>query len=152
MDLLVCLRSLSCCITQVHLSLRINWWPHILLQDFLIECRIHGSINYGKSSIPWSPRPSHYHPHVWLLVWCSFYEMLCWFYTRCNGTLTFQKVKLLSHQSTEYLGYLGIIKIFFGTCETSLCVVFGQHGFCLGALLWSVFAVSFLLMNHEHWP
>ncbi len=49
-----------------------------------------------------SPRPSHYHHHVWLLVWCSFYEM-CWFYARCNGTHTFQKVKLLSHQSTEYL-------------------------------------------------
>ncbi len=50
-----------------------------------------------------SPRPSHYHHHVWLLVWCSFYEMLCWFYARCNGTHTFQNVKLLSHQSTEYL-------------------------------------------------
>ncbi len=29
--------------------------------------------------------------------------MLCWFYTRCNGKHTFQKVQLLSHQSTEYL-------------------------------------------------
>ncbi len=50
-----------------------------------------------------SPRPSHYHHHGWLLVWCSFYEMLCCFYARCNGTHTFQKVKLLSHQPTEYL-------------------------------------------------
>ncbi len=33
---------------------------------------------------------SHYHHHVWLLVWCSFYEMLCWFYTWYNGTKTFQ--------------------------------------------------------------
>ncbi len=33
-----------------------------------------------------SPRPSHYHHHVCLLVWCSFYEMLCWFYVRCNCT------------------------------------------------------------------
>ncbi len=49
-----------------------------------------------------SPRPSHYHHHVWLLVWCSFYEKLCWFYARCNGTHNFQKVQLLSHQSTEY--------------------------------------------------
>ncbi len=47
-----------------------NWWPDILPKDFLMECRIHGSISYG------SPRPSHYPHHVWLLVWCSFYEML----------------------------------------------------------------------------
>ncbi len=54
--------------------------------------------------------------------------MLCWFYARCNGTHTFQKVQLLSHQSTEYLPkILEIIKIFFGKCETSLCVLFGQQ-------------------------
>ncbi len=40
-----------------------------------------------------SPRPSRYHHHVWLSVWCSFYEMLCWFYIRCNRTHTFQKVQ-----------------------------------------------------------
>ncbi len=32
-----------------------------------------------------------------------FLRKLCWFYTRCNGIHTFQKVQLLSHQSTEYL-------------------------------------------------
>ncbi len=31
-----------------------------------------------------------------------FSEMLCYFYARCNGTHTFQKVKMLSRQSTEY--------------------------------------------------
>ncbi len=31
-----------------------NWQPDILLQDFLIECRIHDSINYGKWSRSWS--------------------------------------------------------------------------------------------------
>ncbi len=38
-----------------------NWRPHILLQDFLIECRIHGSINYGKSR-SWSCKaaPDHH--------------------------------------------------------------------------------------------
>ncbi len=49
-----------------------------------------------------STRPSHYHHHILLLVWCSFSEMLCYFYARCNGTHTFQKVKMLSRQSTEY--------------------------------------------------
>ncbi len=34
----------------------------------------------------------------------------------------------MSHQSTEYLPkVLGIIKIFFGKCERSLCVLFGQQ-------------------------
>ncbi len=39
-----------------------NWWPDILLQDFLIECRIHGSINYGKSSRSWRCKaaPDHH--------------------------------------------------------------------------------------------
>ncbi len=55
--------------------------------------------------------------------------MLCWSYARCNGTHTLQKVQLLSHQSTEYLPKsLGHNQdIFFGKCETSLCVLFGQQ-------------------------
>ncbi len=94
-----------------------------------------------------SPRPLHYHYHVWLLVWCAFYEMLCWFYARCNGTHTFQKVKVLSHQSTEYLPkILGIIKIFLGKCETSLCVVFAQQWL----LPWMVFLPSLFLIV-ESW-
>ncbi len=81
-----------------------------------------------------SPRPSHNH-HVWLLVWCSFYEMLCWFYARCNETHTFQKVQLLSHQSTQYLPKsLGDNLDIFGKCETSLCVLFGQQWLYLGTL------------------
>ncbi len=107
-DLLVCLGSLSCCITQVRLSLRSQTdGPDILLQDFLI--RVQNSWFHQLWQVTQvlklqsSPRPSHYLHHVWLLVWCSFYEMLCWFYARCNGTHTFQKVQLLSHQSTEYL-------------------------------------------------
>lgn len=31
-----------------------TWWPGILLQDFLVESKSHGSINYGKSSRSWS--------------------------------------------------------------------------------------------------
>ncbi len=54
--------------------------------------------------------------------------MLCWFYARCNGTHTFQIVQLLSHQSTEYLPKSHWDnQIFFGKCETSLCVLFGQQ-------------------------
>ncbi len=46
-DLLVCLGSLSCCISALELEDKLTAGP---LQDFLIECRIHGFINYGKSS------------------------------------------------------------------------------------------------------
>ncbi len=64
-------------------------------------CQLWQVVQVLKLQSSW--RPSHYHHNVWLLVWCSFYEMLCWFYARCNGTCTFQKVQLLSHQFTEYL-------------------------------------------------
>ncbi len=101
-----------------------------------------------------SPRPSHYHHHVWLLVWCSFYEMLCWFYARCNGTHTFQKVQLLLNQSTEYLpkslGVNHINRDIFGKCETSLCVLLVSSDFCLGTLPWMPFLPSLFLIV-ESW-
>ncbi len=74
-DLLVCLGSLSCCITQVRLNLFTNWWPDILLQDFLIECRIHGSINYGKSSRPWSCKAASDHHTTTTMLDC-WYDVL----------------------------------------------------------------------------
>ncbi len=91
-----------------------NWQPYILLQDFLIECRVHGSINYGKSSRSWSNFVSSVH-------------------------------RIFELEDNQDI---------FGKCETSLCVVFGQqwllpwklsHGCCFCP-------VSFLLLNHEHWP
>ncbi len=93
-NMLVCWGSLSCCITQVRLSLRSqtdgrtfsfsiydrvqNSWFHQLWQVVQV-LKLQNSI-----------RPSHYHHHVWLLIWCYFYEILCWIYARCNGTHTFQ--------------------------------------------------------------
>lgn len=69
----------------------INSLPSILLQDFLVENRIHRSSNYSKICLKQqsSPRTSQYHKHVLLLKCSSFYGMLCWF-------------QLLSHQSTEH--------------------------------------------------
>ncbi len=64
----MCLGSFSCCISQVCLR-----WPDTLLQDFLIECRIHSWFHQlWQSSRSW--RPSHYHLHVWLLVWCFLWN------------------------------------------------------------------------------
>ncbi len=64
-----------------------NWRPDILLQDFLIACRIHGSINYGKSSRSWSGKaaPEHHPTTTMFDCWYDvFYEMLCWFSCKSN--------------------------------------------------------------------
>ncbi len=56
-----------------------NWWPDILLQDFLIECRIHVSINYGKSSRSWSCKaaPDHYTTTTMFDCWYDDLFMKC---------------------------------------------------------------------------
>ncbi len=83
-----------------------NWRPDILLQDFLIECRIHGSINYGKSSRSWSCKAAPDH-HTTTTMFDCWYDVL--FMECCVGFTpdvtghTFQKVHILSYQSTEYL-------------------------------------------------
>ncbi len=101
-----------------------------------------------------SPRPSHYHLHVWLLVWCAFYEMLCWLYARCNRTHTFQKVQLLSHQSTEYLPKcLGDNQdIFWQMWDEPLCSFWSAVAFALE--LWMPFLPSLfpsLFLIVESW-
>ncbi len=96
--------------------------------------------------------------HVWLLVWRSFYEILCWFYARFNGTRTFQKVQLLSHQSTEHLlRILGIIFcnffFFWQMRDEPLFSFWSAVAFALNVSHGCCFCpVSFLLLNHEHWP
>ncbi len=72
------------------------------------------------------PQTSHYHHHVWLLVWCSFYEMLCWFTPDVTGYTPSKKLNFcLIGPQNICPKVLGIIKIFFG--QTSLCVLFGQQ-------------------------
>lgn len=60
-----------------------NRWPDNRLPDCLVET----TRSWSKSA------PDHDHHHACLLAWCS------WCYARCNGTQTFQKVKLSSHYS-----------------------------------------------------
>ncbi len=108
-----------------------NWRPDILLQDFLIECRIHGSINYGKSSRSWSCKAAPDH-HTTTTMFDCWYDVL--FMECCVGFTpdvtghTFQKFTFC-HTSPQNIcpKVLGIIKIFFGKCETSLSVLFGQQ-------------------------
>ncbi len=109
-----------------------NWWPDILLQDFLIECRIHGSINYGKSSRSWSCKTAPDH-HITTTMFDCWYDVL--FMKCCVGFTP----DVMGHAPSKKFNFclirpqnmcpkiLGIIKIIFGKCETSLCVLFGQQ-------------------------
>lgn len=133
-DSLMCFGSLFYCITHVSLrfrtqtdgwtfSFRMFWyikqtsWFHQLQQNVLKQQS--------------SPRPSQYHHHVWLLVWWSVYEILC--YTTRNRTQTLQKVCLVSPQNTFSK------VLFFGKCETTLYVQWFS--------LWNFPPVSFWLLN-----
>ncbi len=81
--------------------------------------------------------------------------MLCWFYARCYGTPTFQKVKLLSHQSTEYLlKSLGNNQdMFWQMWDEPLCSFWSAVAFALELSHGCRFCpVSYLLLNHDHWP
>ncbi len=126
-----------------------------LLQDFLIECRSHGSINYGKMSSSWScnaPQTITLPPPCLTVVWCSFYEIPCWFCARCRGTHIFQKVQLLSHQTTEYLPKsLGDNQdIFLAKLRRAFVFFLVSNGFCLGTLQWMQFLPSLFLIV-ESW-
>ncbi len=131
-----------------------NWRPDILLQDVLIECRIHGSINYEKSYRSWSCKAAsdHHTTTTMFECWCSFYEMLCWFYARFNGTHTFQNVKLLFHRSTEYLHKsLGDNQyIFVANVRRAFLYFLVSNGFWLGNLPWIPFLPSLFLIV-ESW-
>ncbi len=74
-DLLVCLGSLSCCINQVRLSLRsqTDGWTFSFRIFWL--CRIHGSINYGKSSRSWSCKAAPDH-HTTTTIFDCWYDVL----------------------------------------------------------------------------
>ena len=86
-----------------------NRWPDILLQDFLVDSRIHGSIYcIIKSSRKQqnSPRPSHY---------CCY--------------VLFLKCGCLDSPQSIFPKVLGIIKMFSGKNETSLNVLFALQWF-----------------------
>ncbi len=150
-DLLVCLRSLSCCINHVRLSLRSQ------TDDQTFSYRVSfSSINYGKCSRSWSCKAAPDHHTTTLPLLCQMMRVLC-------GTHNFQKVKLLSHHSTEYLFkillniyilFLYIINIFLANVRCA-SVFFLLSSACLALELshgCRFFPVSFLLLNHEHWP
>ncbi len=78
--------------------------------------------------------------------------MLCWFYARCNGTHTFQKVQLLSHQSTECLPKIigDNQDIFLANVRRAFVFFLVSSGFCLETLPWMPFLPSLFLIV-ESW-
>lgn len=81
----------------VALELKLTeWWPNLLLQDFLSESRIYPSLNYHPS--PEATKHSHFTLlHPYLTESMLFY----WFSADVTVAPTFQEA-LLCTQSTEY--------------------------------------------------
>ena len=95
-----------------------------------------------------SPRSSYYYHHVWLEVWCAFSELLCYFSNKGNGTRTFQKVPLLSRQSTEYFpkSLQDHQDVFLPNVRRAFVFFFVSSGFSLGTLPWMPFLPCLLLI------
>lgn len=133
-----------------------NWWPDILLQDFLVESRIHGSINPSKSSRSWSSKAAPDH-HINTTIFDCWYDVLflkccVTFTTDVTGRKPSKKVQLLSLQSTEYFPKsLGDHQdVFCQKCDEPLCSFSSAVVFTLGTLPWMPFLPSLFLMV-ESW-
>ncbi len=145
----MCFGSLSCCRTQVRFSLRSrtdgrtlsfrifgrqqNSWFHLSQQVFQVLKQQN------------SPRPLHTTTTIFY-CWYVLFLKCCYFYARCNGTHTFQKVQTFVSPQSIFPKVLGIIKMFSGKTETSLYVLFAQQRFCLGTLPCRPFLPSLFLM------
>ncbi len=111
----------------------------ILFQNFLIECTIHGSINYGKSSRSWSCKaaPDHHTTTTMFDCWCDFPFMKCCvgFTPDVMGHTPFKKSNscLISPQNICQK-VLGIITIFWANVRWAFVFFLVSSGFCLFAL------------------
>ncbi len=93
----------------------------ILLQGFMIECRIHGFINYGSN-----PGPEDHHTTTTVFD-CWYMKCCIGFMPDLTGHTPSTKISFCLISPLNICQILGIIKIFFGKYETSLCVLFGQQ-------------------------
>ncbi len=94
-----------------------NWRQNILLQDFLIECTIHGSINYGKLSRSWSCKaaPDHHTTTTMFDCWSVLFFKCCVGFTSdVTGHTPSKKFNFCCISPQNICPkVLGIIKIFF---------------------------------------
>ncbi len=83
-----------------------NRWADIVLQDFLVDSRIHGSIYHSKSSRSWSSKTAPDH-HTTTTIFYCWYDVL---FLKCCVTFTpdvtghtpSKKFNFCLSQSTEY--------------------------------------------------
>ncbi len=117
---------------------------------FLIECRIHGSINYGKSPGPEAaeqPQTITLPPPCLTVGMMFFLWNACWFYARCNGTRPSKRSTFVT-SAAEYLP-----KVWWYQDIVLLYVLLVSNVFCLGTLPWMPFFAQSLAYcwSHEHW-
>ncbi len=111
-----------------------NRWPDIVLQDFLVDSRIHGSIYHSKSSRSWSSKTAPDH-HTTTTIFYCWYDVL---FLKC--CVTFMP-DVMGHTPSKKFNFclvspqsifpkvLGIIKMFSGKTEMSFYVLFAQQRF-----------------------
>ncbi len=111
-----------------------NRWPDIVLQNFLVDSRIHGSIYHSKSSRSWSSKTAPDH-HATTNIFYCWYDVL---FLKCCVTFT---PDVMGHTPSKKFNFclvspqsifpkvLGIIKMFSGKTEMSFYVLFAQQRF-----------------------
>ncbi len=156
-DLPVCLRSLSCCITQVRLSLRSQtdaqtfsfriflWGAEFMIPSIMIS---HPGPEAAKQ-----PQTITLPPPC--LTWYDVLFMKCGvgFTPDVTGHTHLPKVQLLSHQSTKYFPKsLGRkFRIFLTNVRRAFVFFLVSNGFCLRTFPWMPFLPSLLLIvDHEY--
>ena len=110
------------------------WWSDIQVKDFLVESRIHGSINYSKSSKSWSSKAAPDHDTITTMSDCQ-YDVLflkcCVSFTPdvtgCTPSKKFHFCPI--NPQNIFPSVLGIIKMFCGKCDTGLCGLLGEQRF-----------------------
>ncbi len=121
----------------------------------MIECRIHGSINYGKSSRSWSCKAAPDH-HTTTTMFDFWYDVL---FMKCCVGLT---PNVMGHTPSKKFNFchispqnicpkvLGIIKIFLANVRRAFVFFLVSNGFCLETLPWMPFLPSLFLIV-ESW-
>ncbi len=145
--------------TQVRFSLEVtNRWPDIVLQDFLVDSRIHGSIYHSKSSRSWSSKTAPDH-HTTTTIFYCWYDVL---FLKCCVTFT---PDVMGHTPSKKFNFVSSVHRVFSQSLGDHQDVFWQNwdellcSFCSAAVLVLELChaghfcpVSFLWWSHEHWP
>ncbi len=131
-----------------------NWWPDILLQDFLIEYRIYGSINNGKLSRLCSCKAAsdHYTTTTMFDWWYDvlFMKSCVSFTPDVMGHTPFKKLISLISPQNICPKVLGIIKKLLANVRQAIVFFLVNSGFFLGTLAWMSFLPSLFLIV-ESW-